>query len=213
MGGACGDRVKTEKRYSSRKNSHSLARKCYQANDSELRDYFTNGWYKRLVNGWFPAVYMSCMSPNFRLLHVSNLSVRNFRIFLLMYPGSLWISTVSPPPLPTPSQPDITTGSLRPPAVRPIHGHRAARLAELAVVTPARQPASSTTVGPPGGQGAVFGRPSLDFFDTKQIKSQSRSTTSVKLPGPLLHQASDRTPRPPHCWSLTIRCPGVLWLD
>ena len=37
------------------------------------------------VNGWFPAVYMSCMSQNFRLFHVSNLSVRNFRIFLLMY--------------------------------------------------------------------------------------------------------------------------------
>ena len=32
---------------------------------------------------------MSCMSQNFRLLHLSNLSVRNFRIFLLMYPGPL----------------------------------------------------------------------------------------------------------------------------
>ena len=41
------------------------------------------------VNGWFPAVYMSCMSQNFRLFHVSNLSVRNFRICLLMYTGSL----------------------------------------------------------------------------------------------------------------------------
>ena len=41
------------------------------------------------VNGWFPAVYMSCMSQNFRLFHVSNLSVRNFRIFLLIYTGSL----------------------------------------------------------------------------------------------------------------------------
>ena len=39
------------------------------------------------VNGWFPAVYMSCMSQNFRLFHVSNLSVRNFRFFLLMYPS------------------------------------------------------------------------------------------------------------------------------
>ena len=29
---------------------------------------------------------MSCMSQNFRLLYVSNLSARNFRIFLLMYP-------------------------------------------------------------------------------------------------------------------------------
>ena len=38
---------------------------------------------------WFPAVYMSCMSQNFRLLQVSNLSVLNFRIFLHMYPGSL----------------------------------------------------------------------------------------------------------------------------
>ena len=41
------------------------------------------------VNGWEPAVYMSGMSQNFRLLHVSNLSVRNFRISLLMYTGSL----------------------------------------------------------------------------------------------------------------------------
>ena len=45
------------------------------------------------VNGWIPAVYMSCMSQNFRLFHVSNLSVRNFRIFLLMYPGSLTLSS------------------------------------------------------------------------------------------------------------------------
>ena len=40
------------------------------------------------VNGWEPAVYMSHVSQNFRLFHVSNLSVLNFRIFLLMYPGS-----------------------------------------------------------------------------------------------------------------------------
>ena len=39
------------------------------------------------VNGWFPAVYMSYMSQNFRLFHVSNLPFLNFRIFLLMYPG------------------------------------------------------------------------------------------------------------------------------
>ena len=39
-------------------------------------------------NGWEPAVYMSCMSQNFRLFLVLNLSVLNFRIFLLMYPGS-----------------------------------------------------------------------------------------------------------------------------
>ena len=48
------------------------------------------------VNGWFPAVYMSCMSRNFPLFHVSNLSVRNFRIFLLMYTGSVW-PQASPP--------------------------------------------------------------------------------------------------------------------
>ena len=34
-------------------------------------------------------VYMSFTSQNFRLHHVSNLSVRNIRIFLLMSPGSL----------------------------------------------------------------------------------------------------------------------------
>ena len=47
------------------------------------------------VNGWEPAVYMSCMSQNFRLFHVSNLSVRNFRIFLLMYTGSLTAACAS----------------------------------------------------------------------------------------------------------------------
>ena len=40
------------------------------------------------VYGWEPAVYMSCMSQNFRLFHVSNSSVRNFRICLLMYTGT-----------------------------------------------------------------------------------------------------------------------------
>ena len=35
------------------------------------------------------AVYMSYMSQNFRLFIASNLSVLNFIIFLLMYPGSL----------------------------------------------------------------------------------------------------------------------------
>ena len=38
---------------------------------------------------------MSCISQNFRLFHVSNLSVRNFRIFLLMYPGSIYCDTCS----------------------------------------------------------------------------------------------------------------------
>ena len=32
---------------------------------------------------------MSSTSKNFRLFHISILSVRNFRIFLLMYPGSM----------------------------------------------------------------------------------------------------------------------------
>ena len=40
----------------------------------------------------FPAVYMSYICQNFRLFHVSNLSVRNFRVFLLMYPGPMTIS-------------------------------------------------------------------------------------------------------------------------
>ena len=38
------------------------------------------------VNGWFPAVYMSCMSQNFCMFHVSNLHVLKFRFFLPMYP-------------------------------------------------------------------------------------------------------------------------------
>ena len=41
------------------------------------------------VNSWFLAVYMSYMSQNFRLFHASNLSPGIFRIFLLMYPGSM----------------------------------------------------------------------------------------------------------------------------
>ena len=40
------------------------------------------------VNGWFPAIYMSYMSSNFRFFLVSNKTVLNFRIFLLMYPIS-----------------------------------------------------------------------------------------------------------------------------
>ena len=40
---------------------------------------------KFLLKRLMQAVYMSCMSQNFRLLHVSKLSVRNLRIFLLMY--------------------------------------------------------------------------------------------------------------------------------
>ena len=40
------------------------------------------------LNGWEPTVYMSWMSRKFRLFHVSNLSVRNFRVFLLMCTGS-----------------------------------------------------------------------------------------------------------------------------
>ena len=58
------------------------------------------------VNGWEPAVYMSCMSQNFRLFHVSNLSVRNFRIFLLMYTGSLASRM--------PTGPERRTGDARP---------------------------------------------------------------------------------------------------
>ena len=45
------------------------------------------------VSGWFPAVYMNCISQNFRLLHVWNLSVLNFRFFLLMYPGYCFVSS------------------------------------------------------------------------------------------------------------------------
>ena len=41
------------------------------------------------VNGWEPAVYMSYTSQNLRFFHASNLSVRNFRICMLMYQGSV----------------------------------------------------------------------------------------------------------------------------
>ena len=43
------------------------------------------------VNGWEPAAYMSYMSQNFRLFHCSNLSVVYFRIFLLVYPESVFL--------------------------------------------------------------------------------------------------------------------------
>ena len=39
---------------------------------------------------------MSCMSQNFRLFHVSNLSVPNIRIVLLMYPGSQCLARRTP---------------------------------------------------------------------------------------------------------------------
>ena len=41
MVGACGDGAKTIKTIFVAKNSNSSARKCFQANDSELRGYFT----------------------------------------------------------------------------------------------------------------------------------------------------------------------------
>ena len=41
------------------------------------------------VNGWFPAVYTSYESQDFRLIIVSNLSVLNFQMFMLTYPGSM----------------------------------------------------------------------------------------------------------------------------
>ena len=45
--------------------------------------------YKRLVPGRLHELHES----KFRLFHVSNLSVRNFRIFLLIYPGSVGART------------------------------------------------------------------------------------------------------------------------
>ena len=47
--------------------------------DSETNVILTHATH---VNGWFPAAYTSCMSQNFGLFHVSNLSVRNFQICL-----------------------------------------------------------------------------------------------------------------------------------
>ena len=47
------------------------------------------------ANGWFPDVYMSYRSQNFCLFHVSNLSVLNFRFFLLLYPRSMFPMTVA----------------------------------------------------------------------------------------------------------------------
>ena len=42
------------------------------------------------------AVYTSCMGQNFRLFLASNLSVLNFRFFLLVYPGSLTFRGMRP---------------------------------------------------------------------------------------------------------------------
>ena len=44
------------------------------------------------VNGWEPAVYMRYTSQIFHLFPASNLSVPSFRIFLLVYPGSVAVS-------------------------------------------------------------------------------------------------------------------------
>ena len=41
---------------------------------------------------WFPAVYMICMSQNFRLFHVSNLSLGNYRIFCACIRGSVYLT-------------------------------------------------------------------------------------------------------------------------
>ena len=44
-----------------------------------------------------PSVNMNYISQNFRLFYVSNLSVLNFWIFLLMYPGSVPAATSARP--------------------------------------------------------------------------------------------------------------------
>ena len=64
------------------------------------------------VNGWEPAVYMSCMSQNFRLFHLSNLSVRNFRIFLLMYTGSMTPQTAGSCREPTAGRTDCSSAPI-----------------------------------------------------------------------------------------------------
>ena len=54
------------------------------------------------VNGWGACVYnMSYMSQNFRLFQVSNLSVLNFRSFLLMQPESIIGRLLSTPAVAT----------------------------------------------------------------------------------------------------------------
>ena len=50
-------------------------------------------WNKRHI--WGPAVYMSCMSQNCRLFHVSNLSVRNFEFFCWCIRGHCVLFQVS----------------------------------------------------------------------------------------------------------------------
>ena len=55
----------------------------------ETNGNFDSVTYVTYINGWFPAVYMNYTNQNFRLFHVSNLSILNSRNFLLMYPGSL----------------------------------------------------------------------------------------------------------------------------
>ena len=53
---------------------------------------------------------MSCMSQNFRLFLVSNLSVLNFLFFLLMYPGSAAPPPVAVLPPPPSTEPTHRTG-------------------------------------------------------------------------------------------------------
>ena len=96
------------------------------------------------VNGWFPAVYMSCMSQNFRLFHVSNLSVRNFRIFLLMYTGSVkWrVGADSSPAdaggVPSSQFAEMTAAKLAPQYHLPGSARHRPRLALSPVSKPAR---------------------------------------------------------------------------
>ena len=73
------------------------------------------------LNVWFPAVYMSYTSQNFRLFHVSNLSVRNFRIFLLMYPGSMRSCRGSPRW--SVDKEAVNGGEWRAARFRPVHIH------------------------------------------------------------------------------------------
>ena len=100
---------------------------------------------------------MSCMSQNFRLFHVSNLSVRNFRIFLLMYPGSLADNgEVSRPDKPEPAGGNKAGGNGRLPGGGAI---------TCRALPPPAPPVTATTLGPrqvgplPGGEARYFTAP------------------------------------------------------